>query len=99
MVIPMVIDSNRREFPTTKYTETLLLIAGVVVLFFWTFLGFVGMFPGLDLGSLSAVSSAVGFAIAGLGFLEFGVVVLNVQLAWILPNDHEESGVAPFLCG
>jgi len=36
---------------------------------------------------------------AGLAVLENGIVVLNVQLAWLLPDDHDESGLAPFLCG
>lgn len=90
---------NRREYPETKYTETLILIAAAEVLFSWVFLILIGLFPGSAIGSFASASTAVGFAIAGLGILEFGVVVLNVQLAWILPDDHQESGVAPFLCG
>lgn len=93
------VDYHRREYPETKYTETLLLIAAAEVLFSWAFIVLVGLFPGNAIGSLAPASTAVGFAIAGLGILEFGVVVLNVQLAWILPDDHAESGVAPFLCG
>jgi len=58
-----------------------------------------GLFPGNTNGSFAPLSTAVGFAIVGLGLLEFGVVVLNVQLAWILPEEHDDSGVAPFLCG
>jgi len=90
---------NRRDYPKTKYTETLFLIAGIEVLFSWTFLVLVGLLPSRTISSLAPASTAVGFAILGLGILEYGVVVLNVQLAWILPDDHDESGVAPFLCG
>ncbi len=81
------------------YTATLVWIAGAVVLSTWAFLVFVGLFPGSALGTLQPISSAVGFAVIGLGLVEFGVVVLNVQLIWLLPDDHDESGAAPFLCG
>lgn len=91
--------SNSRHYPRSKYTETLLLIAGLEVLFTWTFLFLIGLFPGRAFGTLEPISSAVGFAIVGFGILEFGVIVLNVQLIWLLPEDHDESGVAPFLCG
>ncbi len=90
---------KQHEYPKNTHTETLLLIAGVEVFFFWTFLLCVGLFPGNATGPLAPISSAIGFAILGLGILEFGIVVLNVQLAWILPDEHDESGVAPFLCG
>ena len=88
-----------KDYPKSKYLETLLLIAGAEVVFTWLFLVLVGLYPGTPIGSLEPISSAVGFAIIGLGILEFGVVVLNVQLLWLLPADHDESGVAPFLCG
>ncbi len=90
---------NRRDYPKTKYIETLFLIAGIEVLFSWTFLVLAGLLPSRAISSIAPASTAVGFAILGLGMLEYGVVVLNVQLAWLLPDDHDESGVAPFLCG
>ena len=91
--------NSTNEYPSTRYTHTLLWIAGTEVLFFWSFLCLLGVFPNLATTSLAPVSSVFGFIIVGLGILEFGVVVLNVQLAWLLPGDHDESGVAPFLCG
>ncbi len=93
------IGGSRGGYPKSKYSEVLLLIAGSEVLFAWTFLVLVGLFPGNAFSSLAPVSAVVGFIIAGLGILEYGVIVVNVQLAWILPDDHDESGVAPFLCG
>lgn len=90
---------NRNEHSKIRYTQTLLWIAGMEVLLFWSFLTLVGFFPTQALTSLAPIASALGFIIVGLGILEFGIVVLNVQLAWLLPDDHDESGVAPFLCG
>ncbi len=90
---------STNEYPRTRYTQPLIWIAGSVVLFFWSFLILVGVFPNQATTSLAPVSSVLGFIIAGLAILEFGIVVLNVQLAWLLPVDHDESGVAPFLCG
>ena len=93
------VGDNPGGYPKSKYTEVLILIAGSEVVFAWTFLVLVGLFPGNSFRSLAPVSVVVGFIIAGLGILEYGVIVVNVQLAWILPEDHDESGVAPFLCG
>jgi hypothetical protein len=93
------ITNSTHEYPSTRYTHTLLWIAGTEVLFFWSFLILLGVFPNQATTSLAPVSSVFGFIIVGLGILEFGVVVLNVQLAWLLPGDHNESGIAPFLCG
>lgn len=93
-----LVEAGINDHPKARYTETLLLIAGAEVLFTWTFLVLVGLFPGSSFGSLQPISSIVGFAIVGLGILEFGVVVFNVQLIWLLPEDHDESVVAPFLC-
>lgn len=93
------ITNSNNEYPRTRYTQPLLWIAGAVVLFFWSFLILVGVFPNQATTSLAPVSSVLGFIIAGLAILEFGIVVLNVQLAWLLPVDHDESGVSPFLCG
>ena len=96
-----------KNYPTIPYTETLMVVAGVVVLIAWAFLlstgsnqfSFIAGKSGAALSSLDPVSSALGFMLLGLGFVELGVVVWTVQLAWILPNDHDESGVSPFLCG
>ena len=93
------IANRNNEYPRTRYTHTLLWIAGAEILFFWSFLILIGVFPNQATTSLAPVSSVLGFIIAGLAILEFGIVVLNVQLAWLLPVDHDESGVAPFLCG
>jgi hypothetical protein len=90
---------NTNEYPRTRYTQTLLWIVGTEVLLFWSFLTLVGFFPTAAVTWLAPIASVLGFIIFGLGILEFGIVVLTVQLAWLLPDDHDESGVAPFLCG
>jgi hypothetical protein len=93
------ITSDTNDYPRTQYTQTLLWIGAAEVVFFWGFLVLVGLFPRQAITSFAPISSIFGFIIVGLAILEFGVVVLNVQLAWLLPDDHDESGVAPFLCG
>ena len=93
------IRNSANEYPRTRYTHPLLWIAGTEILFVWSFLILLGLFPNQATTSLAPVSSVFGFVIVGLGILEFGVVVINVQLAWLLPVDHDEAGVAPFLCG
>jgi len=87
--------ANRQR---VSYIETLMLIAGIEVVLTWTMMISFGL-SGAPGGTIDPITSILAFAIAGLGLLEFGVVVWNVQLTWLLPQDHDQAGESPFLCG
>jgi hypothetical protein len=98
----MAIDSASYElipYPKTEYIHTLLIVGVVEIALSWLFLALSGLVPNAYASMLQPITAILGFVLIGVGVIEFGVVVVTVQLAWILPDDHDESGVSPFLCG